>query len=320
MTSEHTSLGARFMVGVRGARPGDPLLEADLDACVRAGIKGVVLFDRDVRTGGKRNVESKEQVRALVAYTRERLGDGARIAIDQEGGSVTRLKPEHGFAPIPTAREMSELSDTALRAIAKDLASDLRDVGIDTNFAPCVDLDLGSPVISGLGRSFGAREDVIRCASILIEEHEGAGVTACVKHFPGHGSAPDDSHEKLPDVTDLFSDLELEPYERLLLSDVPPRAVMTAHLLHRGLDPERPASLSRPITRMLRERFGFSGLIYTDSLDMGAVRRRFALADAARLALGAGADIVVHACNSPLGETAADVASVVEAIEVMGGA
>ena len=311
--SEARAIGKRVMVGVRGGVPGDPELEADLDACARVGMGGVVLFDRDVRTGEPRNVVSRAQVAALVGYLRERLGETVCVAVDQEGGRVARMRKEHGFTTLPTAHEFGAMTSETQRSVARVMAIELRGAGVDMNCAPCVDLDLGCPVISGLERSFGTVHEVVRSARVVIEELQGSGVAACIKHFPGHGTARVDSHEKLPDVTDVHTDDEFAIYAELIGGDSPPRALMTGHLLHRAMDPEYPASVSRKMTtEHIRGELGFTGLVITDSLDMGALRKRYSLPKAMGLALDAGADFVMHACNSPLGETAEDVARAID--------
>lgn len=317
MANDPRRLASRFMVGVRDAFPGDPELEADLDACARVGIGGVILFDTDIRSGEPRNIVTKRQVKELIAHVRARLGGSLTIAVDQEGGRVARLKPEHGFPPLPNAREFALMRESEQRDAARAMAHDLRDIGVTMNFAPCVDLDLGCPVISGIDRCYGDSNATLRSARIVIQEMQRAGVSACVKHFPGHGSAGVDSHKALPDVTDVFREEELNIYHSLFSNEHPdesrPHAVMTAHLLHRDLDPAYPASVSpRITTELLREELGFTGVIATDSLDMGALRQRYSLEVAATLALDAGADIIVHACNSTLGETAEDVADMIE--------
>jgi beta-N-acetylhexosaminidase len=162
-------------------------------------------------------------------------------------------------------------------------------------------------------------ETVVACADIVIRAHDEAGVACCLKHFPGHGSSSADSHLELPDITGLHTDEELEVFRRLLNDRV---CVMTGHLLHRGLDPERPASLSRSITTdLLRERMGFQGVVVTDSIDMDGVRARWSLQETIAHAVHAGADLVVHACNSRRGEYAPEVVqAVVEAAGSVDGA
>lgn len=312
------AIGARFMVGLRGARPDDPLLERDLSACLRSGITSVILFDRDMASGGPRNVESRTQVRQLCEHIQNQLGPNARIAVDQEGGRVARFKPEHGFTELPTAAEFALAPITEQRHLAAVMAQELAHTGVTLNFAPCVDLDAAGrcPVIGGLSRSFSDDPSTAaRAAAVVIDALQNAGVSACVKHFPGHGPATRDSHAELPDITDGFDPRrDLAPYRELFAGPNPPHAVMTGHLLCRTIDPDLPASLSPAHTAMLRHGLGFRGLIVTDSIDMGALRQRHGLVGCARLALSAGADLVVHACNSPLGETAEDVAAAVEVL------
>lgn len=305
------SLGRMLMVGLRGAEPGDPDLEADLDLCAKHKAAGVILFDRDIATDRGRNITSPEQLARLTAHIRQRLGADTLIAVDQEGGRVQRLNPAAGFANHPSAAGFAEMPRLEQAEAAAKLVRELTAAGINMNFAPCVDLatvpDTG--VIGALDRAFSAKPSAVAdCARVVIDAHTNAGVAYCLKHFPGHGSAGSDSHHELPDVTaSIELDAELAPY-RSLLTDDPLICVMTGHLLCRGLDPERPASLSEPITRgLLRARLGFDGLVATDALDMEGVRSRWSLAECLALAASAGADLLVHACNSRRGERAADV-------------
>ncbi|MFG0285388.1 MAG: glycoside hydrolase family 3 N-terminal domain-containing protein [Phycisphaerales bacterium JB039] len=360
MSSKHIEhlAGRRLMVGIRGAGPDDTAFRQDLDACREARVGGIILFDVDVpqmraamargaradeaRTQATRNITSPAQLRELTGLLRDALGPDLLIAIDQEGGAVARLNPSRGFAATPSAAEFARLAPDAQVAAADALAGAVADAGIDINFAPCVDLALNpdSDVIAGAGRAFSADpEVVITCARRIIDAHARAGVTTCLKHFPGHGSARADSHESLPDITDSHQpELELAPYRALLgypptpwgargypptpwgasgypptpwgarstsphPAEAPPRSVgapmvMTGHLLHRALDPHLPASLSPAITTgLLRNQLGFGGVIITDSLDMRAIRDRFSAAEAAILALRAGADIALDGHN-----------------------
>lgn len=308
------------MVGVRGARPGDDALRRDLDDCLAARCRAVVLFDRDVPSGGARNIESPTQVRELIAFLRETLGDGTLVAIDQEGGAVQRLRAGRGFVESPSAAAFAAMTALDRAASATALARQLASLGIDLNFAPCVDLaiDPASPIIAAKERSFGADGAVVvAMAREALAAHRAACVAACVKHFPGHGSAGADSHLGLPDVTAVWRERELAPFAALA-GDTP--AVMTGHLLHRGVDDDQPASLSREwTTGVLRGRLGFGGAVVTDSLDMRAIRDRFGAGEAAARALRAGADLALDANNMPgepracpAGEMAGAIARAVE--------
>lgn len=299
------AIGRMLMVGVRGAAPGDPALEHDLDACRDARVGGIILFDRDVATGAGRNVGSPEQLRDLTAHIRARLGEGVIIGIDQEGGRIARLRPEHGFPRTVTAAEYARMRAILRATAAATLARAVAEAGLTLNFAPCVDVALepGSEIIAGLGRSFSRDpEEVAACASEVIEAHRRVGVRTCLKHFPGHGSARGDTHRGLVDITGTFDDeVELLPYRRLLGAPLVrrPWAVMTGHLVHAGVEGDLPASMSRAwTTGVLRERLGWQGVVVTDSIDMDAIRERWPPEEATVLAINAGADLVLNAFNA----------------------
>ncbi len=324
--------GRMVMVGVRGASPDDPQFRADLAALQDAGCRAVVLFDVDLPTltalreqnpeapvtDAPRNVLSPAQLRDLCDHLHEALGPGAIIAVDQEGGRVARLNPRRGFPEFPSAAAVADMTDAQRADAAHQLAETLAGARINLNFAPCVDLALNprSPIIAGKGRAYSADpRRVAHCAAEVITAHEEKRVRACLKHFPGHGSATSDSHLGLPDITRPYdADAELAPYRSLierfrretatpdaaLRAPAWPFAIMTAHLLHRRIDADHPASLSRAHTEgTLRNALGFQGVIVTDSLDMGAITSRYSPAEAAARAAAAGADLVLDALNSP---------------------
>lgn len=314
MSAALHELGAMTMLGIRGATPGDPGLEEDLDACAHAGVRMVILFDRDMATGGDRNVRSPGQVRALTDHVRSRLGDGALVAIDQEGGHVQRLSRARGFAGWPSAREFASLAEEEQLAQSRAMAVALRDAGITLNFAPCVDVNINSasPAIGALERSFSVEPgEVAACATRVVWAHREGGVACVLKHFPGHGSASVDSHHDLVDISRSWKrEHELAPYRVLMGERV---GVMTGHLILTAFDADRPASLSRAVTTgLLRDELGFAGPVFTDALDMEGVRARWSLQETIRLGVEAGADVLVHACNSARGEYAPDVVRAME--------
>ncbi len=291
------------MVGVRGSRPEHDALRRDLDVCLAARCRAVVLFDVDAPSGGPRNIESSSQVRELIAFIHETLGEDTIVAIDQEGGSVQRLRASRGFVESPSASEFAAMKPEQRRESARAMSEQLASLGIDLNFAPCVDVAINesSPIIARRGRSFSAdSSDVVSLAKEVVDAHHAARVVPCVKHFPGHGSATGDSHLGLPDITAVWNESrELAPFAALANS-VTPLAVMTAHLMHSRVDPDYPASLSRAWTAIaLRERLGFEGVIVTDSLDMRAIADRWPSGEAAVIALRAGADLALDANNMP---------------------
>jgi len=311
-----SEIGPLLCVGIRGATPGDATLECDLDCCAEAGVGAVILFDVDVpawreslasgvsdaraRAASPRNILDPEQLARLVEHLRARLGAGIFVSIDQEGGRVARLNPLRRFAADPSAAEFARMDARAQAEAADRQAARLHDLGIDLNFAPCVDLALepGNEVIVGAGRSFGAEaRTVVAAARVVLDAHARHGVAACLKHFPGHGSSRGDTHEGVVDVTSSWDgSRELVPYRELCgRSGV---AVMAAHVLHREIDAAWPASLSPAwIDGVLRGELGFTGVVITDSIDMRAIATRHGAGEAAVAAIRAGADLVVDGFN-----------------------
>lgn len=293
-------IGRMLIIGFRGLNAGPD--SRIVERIRRQRIGGVVLFRRDVPTGSpNRNIRSPAQVRALTRSLQDASGYPLLIAVDQEGGEIARLAPEDGFPPVPSAASLGRLPVARTREAAGITARLLADLGINWNLAPVVDLATNpeSPAIAGLERSFGRRpERVTARASAVIRAHRKAGVLTALKHFPGHGSARVDSHQALPDVTATWSPRELLPYRRLLEGRLVD-AVMVGHLRHRKLDPEWPASLSRGIVGgLLREELGFRGVVVTDDLQMGAIRRQSSLETTILRAIRAGADLLMFANNT----------------------
>lgn len=321
MTLEE-KVGQLLMVGFRGleAGPRSPVIRA-----VAAGlIGGVVLFDRDVKLGRDgRNVRDAGQVRRLVSRLQRAAPLPLLVAVDQEGGRVARLKRKHGFPETPPARELGTADDPALtRRHAEATAAALAAVGVNFNFAPVVDLNVfpANPIIGRFGRSYSADPAVVtRHAREVIAAHAARGIACCLKHFPGHGSSRGDSHQGFTDVSGTWTPAELEPYRELIAAGAA-EAVMTAHVFNRRLDPEHPASLSRPtIAGLLRRDLGFAGAVLSDDLDMGAVRGEYPRERALELALNAGSDILLIANNLEFRRDAAERAHAAVLALVRGG-
>lgn len=309
--------GRMLMVGFRGAEPGEELLEASLRSCREAGVGAVVLFDRDLASGGvprSRNIVSPQQLVRLTARIREVLGPYVRIAVDQEGGRVARLNESNGHDRGESPQRIGQMAAPQREAEWDRQATQLAGSGIDWNLAPGVDLCIAGSgsLFETSGRSFGRDpESVGRVGASCVRRFARAGVSSCLKHFPGHGSAAGDSHEALPDITDCHQSEEIEAF-RIALGEPGVRdrvALMTAHLLHRGVDPHWPVSLSPAWHRCIREDLGFGGVILTDALDMGAITRLFDVRDAMIHAVNAGADMLLLANNMP------DSASEIDPVE-----
>jgi beta-N-acetylhexosaminidase len=224
------------------------------------------------------------------------------ISIDQEGGRVNRLKDKYGFPRSITAEAMGKSpSLDSVRFYSESTASTLAGLGINVNFAPVVDLasNPNNTVIVKVGRSFSANEDsVTLMAKEVIKQHRRYGVLTALKHFPGHGSSKEDTHFGIADVTNTWNERELKPYQNLIDSGYVD-AVMTSHIVNKTLDPDAlPGTLSEDVlTGILRNRLHFSGVVFTDDMQMQAIAKNYGLEDAIRLAIKAGVDIMTFSNN-----------------------
>ncbi len=264
---------------------------------------GIILFDYDMPTRTPyRNIESPEQVRRLISDLQNLSEVPLFMAVDQEGGRVARLKTDRGFASHVSAEYLGNLNNSdSTRYYAANMAVQLNDLGFNVNFAPVVDLNTNpeNPVIGQLDRSFSANAGLVtEHAGIFLEEFTTKNILGVLKHFPGHGSAWNDSHVGMADVTETWEEIELEPYRNLVQMDSP-FAVMTAHVFNENLDPEVPATLSRIVqTGLLREQIGFDGVLFSDDMQMDAIRSYYGLEMAVEQAILAGVDVLVFANNS----------------------
>ncbi|MDO5483821.1 MAG: glycoside hydrolase family 3 N-terminal domain-containing protein, partial [Desulfovibrionaceae bacterium] len=292
-------VGAMLMLGFRGMEltPDDPFL-----AEVRSGRVGhVILFDRDMQTGGERNIRSPEQVRRLTATLREAAPGPIFIAVDQEGGQVRRLKPEKGFMDLPSAQRMGQENLTSTTNIAAELGRELAGLGINVDMAPVADVNVNpfSPAIGQLGRSFNTDpRQVARHVLAFGRELARAGVAPVLKHFPGHGSAKADSHLGLTDISRTWDGgNELLPYAEAFAAGWS-GMVMTGHLFHAGLDAQHPATLSKMVvTGLLRQGLGWQGVVISDDMQMQAISDSYGLEESIYLAVEAGVDILLFGNN-----------------------
>ena len=286
--------GQMLWVGFEGIAAADPGVQ-DLRRQAEAGRVGGCMLSHY-------NVVSPGQVQALVAAMHAwSTPHGFIVGVDQEGGAVQRLPAQKGFRASASAQALAEAGDlAAAEASFSALAEELATCGFDINFAPVVDLALApaGPAIGARGRSFGAEpEAVVQLARRFIEAHRRHGVRTSLKHFPGHGSAGADSHRGLVDVTACWQEVELAPY-RALIASGHADSIMTAHIMHRGLDPVHPASLSPTLLRQqLRQQLHYDGAVISDELQMGAVKSQYDLRTIIRLGLGSGTDVLLFAKN-----------------------
>ena len=291
--------GSMLMVGFRGLTPPPSIRSA-----IESGRLGaVILFDRDLRQSGPRNIESPSQLRALTSSLQKAASAQhlpLLIAVDQEGGKVRRLKESRGFQPQPSAEIMGAMPADEVRALGMRAGQEMAALGINVDLAPVVDVRRtpSSPGLGDIGRLFGSEPAVVsRQALAFAEGLSATGIIPALKHFPGLGSADKDSHLDLPDVTARWHEDELEPYTEAFRRGWP-GMVLAAHVYHRGLDPENPSSLSkRVIEGLLRGDMGWQGVVISDDLQMGAVAKGRSLKDILRLAIEAGNDILLLGNN-----------------------
>ncbi|MDR2141121.1 MAG: hypothetical protein LBR11_04910 [Deltaproteobacteria bacterium] len=213
------------------------------------------------------------------------------IAVDQEGGKVSRL-PE-SFFQLPSAREMSMLELERVKLLGARAGRELRSSGFNLNLAPVLDLDWPEGGYIG-NRSFGSDPaQVISYAQAFQEGLWAGGVLSCGKHFPGLGGATLDPHERAPEIGWDQGELarSLKVFQALVEAGLP--AVMTTHAYYPALDPNELATLSAPIVSVLRQEMGFEGLLLTDDLEMGAVIGSMEPGRVAVRAVLAGHDLVL---------------------------
>ena len=288
-------IGQMLMIGFHGTTA-----TADTQICKdikQYNVGAVILFDYNpVNKRKPKNIATKKQLAKLTKQLQACSSDGKLlIAVDQEGGKVQRLKSKYGFyGKFPKASDVIKMDENQIEKTYKKMSKELKSVGINYDLAPVVDLDINKKnhVIHGLGRSFGKDpKTVARFASTFIDAMHSNGVLTSIKHFPGHGSSVGDTHKGFVDVTHLWKEVELEPYH--LLKDKAD-TVMVAHVFNKKLDTKYPASLSyKTITKMLRWKLGYHGVVITDDLQMGAISKKYGLRNTLKLAINAGDDILL---------------------------
>lgn len=298
ITSEGLSLeeqvGQVLCITLRGKTvSGTNLLDL---AEVRPG--GVILYDSAGNIGSPTEVAAFD--RDIQRWSLVCSGVPLLIGIDQEGGRVARLR--EGFTLFPGNMALGATGDPLLAERAASVTGrELRTLGINVDFAPVLDVNVNpeNPVIGD--RSFGSSpEAVARFGFAAARGYREGGVLPVAKHFPGHGDTSVDSHLGLPLVPhgrERLEEVELAPFRAVFDAGV--QAVMTAHVRVPALEPEQlPATFSRKVLRdLLRDDMGFRGIVFTDSMGMGAIRKGWSPGEAAVLAFQAGADMLIYGAD-----------------------
>jgi beta-N-acetylhexosaminidase len=276
---------------------GTTLTAEDRELLAHPLVGAVILFTR--------NFESIEQLRQLVTDIRAIRTPPLLVTVDHEGGRVQRFR--EGFTRLPPMRLIGrayDLDPAGGKRLARQcgwlMAAELRAVGIDMSFAPCVDLDYGVSTVIG-DRAFHRDPRVVaELAVAFMGGMREAGMSATAKHFPGHGAVVADSHVAMPVDRRPLEDLDddIYPYRRLIDNGL--ASIMAAHVIFSAID-ERPAGFSRRWMRdELRGRLGFDGAIFTDDLSMKGAAAVGGPVERAEAALEAGCD-VLSLCNDRQG-------------------
>jgi beta-N-acetylhexosaminidase len=293
-------IGQMILIGMPEAKVDPVVLEE-----VRKGKVGtLILFEKNVPKSSNAFAPLKK-----MTWTYQQAAPiPLFIAIDQEGGRVNRLKEKYGFPRSLTARALGKAGSLdSVRFYSEAMASNLAGLGINVNFAPCVDVAVNpkNEVIVKVERSFSSNADsVALLAQEYIRQHRKYGVITSLKHFPGHGSSLEDTHFGVADVTNTWTENELKPYQQLLDSGYVD-AVMTSHIVNKKLDSKGlPGTLSKEILDgILRKKLGFDGVVFSDDMQMHAITKQYGLEESIKLAINAGVDILCFSNNIQGSET-----------------
>ncbi len=300
-------VGQLTLIGISG----HTLTSDEKKFIVENNISGVVLFAR--------NVAEPKQIYDLcneIQSLRHQMADKAPlfIGIDMEGGRVHRLKPP--FTQWPALKKVGDLdAPTVAYLFSLQMGLELMSVGINLDFAPCVDI-FNNPQNTVIGDRAVSSDHLMveKMTSALVRGYLKSGIFSCAKHFPGHGYTVIDSHEELPiEDFDLqrLQDIELVPFKKAFRSKVD--MVMTGHISFPKIDPKWPVTLSELfLKKMIKEEFRYRGLIITDDLDMKAMAKHYDKGEIPVRSLEAGADLLLY-CNEPASPPVA-IESVVQAV------
>ena len=289
--------GQRLMAGFRGTR-----LNTELKYLIRdLQVGGIILFAR--------NIDTPEQLQTLCADAQRYAVDCSQpplfIAVDQEGGAVARFKPP--FTQFPGNPHISTEKEAV--AFARTSAREMKTVGVNMDMAPVLDVAFGQEQSVMVDRAFSHSPDMVASlGAAVIDQFQADGIMAVAKHFPGIGRTSLDSHKDLPflDTTpEQLNASDLIPFKVAMKKGV--SSVMLSHVIYSQLDTKWPASLSPAIANdLLRRQMGFEGVVVTDDLDMGAIKRHFDIRTVIEQIWSAGIDIALICHSLPDIETAFD--------------
>ena len=286
MDSLKTKINQLFIVGYEGDNPSNCGILIDL---LKNGLGGVIFFTKNIK-----NCEQfQDSVKKIMNFSQI----SPFLSIDQEGGRVERTENIHNGKKYLSAVFAASRGEDFVKEQTEEICSELKNYGINMNFAPVLDTNTNpnNPIIGE--RAYGDNpEDVIKYADIVREVQDKNGIISVGKHFPGHGDTKTDSHIEMPIVdmdTEEFEKNHLKPFEYEISKNIP--AIMVSHVFYKCFDKEcTPASLSENvITELLRNKLKFKGLVISDDMVMGAVKD-LDIKDTYVKALKAGINVFIY--------------------------
>lgn len=280
-------IGQMIIVGFNGNSTNSFGYKKVLKQLKNNEISGVLLFSK--------NIKSKEDLIKINEKLIKNSSLTPFISIDNEGGIVQR----YDFYDHKSAFEVSKLDKFEAEKEYKKLALAQKELKINLNFAPCIDLEINQDsIIKKKQRSYGKNPDIVsKYAEIFIKEHNKIGVATSIKHFPGHGSVSGDTHKGFVDATNTFQKYELKPYYDLKKYNKL-NMVMVSHIFNSNIDKIYPASLSlNTIKGLLINKIGFDGIIVSDDYDMKAIRDNYSLRDIVVNSINSGVNLMIFSNN-----------------------
>ncbi len=278
-------------------------------------VGGIILFEKNISP-----TDSKNKLILLISELQKKARIPLFATIDEEGGKVHRLKEKYGFVRMPSAAYLGRINnvDTTL-FYNRRLAKELRELGINLNFAPVLDMAINpeNKAIVKVERSFSASPEMVsKHALVCIQAHHEFGIKTILKHFPGHGSSTSDSHFGIVDVSRSWNFNELFPYYSILQSGTCD-AIMTAHIINQNWDTTLlPATLSKKVIQeMLRGWMGYRGVIFSDDMQMNAISKNYGFETSIEKSINAGVDVLMFGNNVHLDEkpaTAKEVHAIIK--------
>jgi len=254
---------------------------------LKNNLGGIIFFTQDI--------QERNQFKNLINKIQSCSMTPPFLSIDQEGGRVERTENIHKGKKYLSAKYAYEKGELFLRHQTEKIASELKDYGLNLNFAPCIDVNTNpkNPIIRE--RSFADNpDDVIKAGRIVCDEYLKNGIIPCIKHFPGHGDADSDSHLTLPEINMSLADMEkihIKPFKECAKPTV---MVMAAHLHCACFDKDNiPTSLSKNAITYLRKNIGFDGVIISDDMIMKGVSQ-FGVLDACEMGIRAGLNMFIY--------------------------